>query len=141
MIFLMLSGCETTNPVRQNTSTDMKTSRKEKRQEYILDYKDPINIIEADLYAARTGDIDVMTNLCDPLLMNDDTTENICLLELENHVIQRFRNRFEKAIIVGDVDYESNFARVNLRGIDDEDETGTFTLVKRYGNWFLFGFQ
>ena len=119
----------------------MKSLRKEEKQKFLLDYTDPINIVEAVLYAARTGDIEVMTNLCDPLLMNDETTENICLIELENHVIQRFRNRFEKAVIVGDVSYEYNFARVNLRGIDDEDEMRTFTLVKRYGNWFLFSFQ
>jgi len=137
----MLGGCVTTGPSTQSESARMKSLRKEEKQKFLLDYTDPINIVEAVLYAARTGDIEVMTNLCDPLLMNDETTENICLIELENHVIQRFRNRFEKAVIVGDVSYEYNFARVNLRGIDDEDEMRTFTLVKRYGNWFLFSFQ
>ena len=49
--------------------------------------------------------------------------------------------KFESGEIVGNVEYEYDFAYVNVRGIDKSDKIYTFTLINRYGNWFLFRFM
>ena len=82
-----------------------------------------------------------MTNLCDPAVANDEATEDMCLIDLEDRVIKRFMDTFGTGKIVGNVEYEYEFARVLVQEIGQSEKIHTFTLVKRYGNWFLFRFQ
>jgi hypothetical protein len=141
LLILFLTGCAGIGPMSRGTTGERTTKTKEYAQGFILDYKDPVSIVEAVFYAAKTGDIDVMMNLCDPSVLNDYTTENMCFIELEERVIKRFMEQFESGEIVGDVEFEHDFAYVNVIGIDKSDKIHTFTLIERYGNWFLFSFE
>lgn len=112
-------------------------------QTYSLDFKDPKNLVNAIFYAARTGDIDVLNNLPDPLLENDDYTESICLMDEEN--IDDFMVYFKNGK-AGEVSYYSennaNFAKVAVSGINVPEKVFTaIVLVKRYENWFLFSME
>jgi hypothetical protein len=110
-------------------------------EEYILDYKDPKNIVEAIFYAAKTGDIDIMSNLCDPKVYNDEAVEKLCFIEINDRVIRKFTNDFINGKVVGEVEYEQSYAKVKVTGIKNSTRVKTFTLIKRYGNWFLYSFR
>jgi hypothetical protein len=141
ILVLFLTGCAGTSSISRGPSVKLTEKPQDYDQGFILDYKNPISIIEAIFYAARTGDVDVMTNLCDPAVQNDNATEDICFVELEDRVLKQFMKKFENGEIVGDVEYEYDFAYINVRGIDKSNKIYTFTLVNRYGNWFLFRFM
>ena len=79
---------------------------------FILDHRDPRSVVEAILYAAQTGDIDVMCNLCDPRLMNDETTEDLCFIMEED--VPRFRKQYGNAAIAGEIELQYGYARVTL---------------------------
>lgn len=101
---------------------------------FILDHRDPRSVVEAILYAARTGDIDVMCNICDPRVMNDEKSEDLCFIAPED--IPRFRKEYGSVSIAGEVEYEFEYARVTLAGTGGADGT-TIVLVNRFGNWYL----
>jgi len=101
---------------------------------FILDHRDPRSVVEAILYAAQTGDIDVMCNLCDPRLMNDETTEDLCFIMEED--VPRFRKEYGNAAIAGEIELQYDYARLTLAGKGGGGQT-VVVLVKRYGNWYL----
>jgi hypothetical protein len=102
---------------------------------FILDHRDPRSVVEAILYAAQTGDIDVMCNLCDPRLMNDEKTEDLCFIMEED--VPRFRKEYGNATIAGEIEFQYEYARVTLAGTGGGGQTD-IVLVARYGNWYLF---
>jgi len=104
-------------------------------ESFILDHRDPLSVVEAVLYAADTGDIDVMCNLCDPRLLNDEKTEDLCFIADED--IPKFRKEFRGASIAGEIEYEYEYAYVTLSSTERSEEI-KFVLVKRYGNWYLY---
>jgi hypothetical protein len=129
MLFsLLLFGCAGTPPT--NSQVEQAPS-----DSFILDHRDPRSIVEALLYAADTGDIDVMINLCDPCLLNDKKTEDLCFIESED--IPKFRKEFRGALIVGEVQYQYKFARVTVSRAERLGDS-IIVLVRRYGNWYLY---
>ncbi len=137
---LCFSNCTGTSPALQPVERTQPES-------FILDHRNPLSVVEAVLYAADTGDIDVLCNLCDPQLMNDEKTEDLCFIAEKD--IPRFRNQYMGASIAGEVEYrsefsiggevehESEYALVTLSSTKPSGEI-TFVLVKRYGNWYLY---
>jgi hypothetical protein len=125
LVMLSCVGAPANIPPQQATVTNT----------FILDYRDPHSVVEAVLYAAQTGDIDVMGNLCDPHLMNDESTEDLCFIREED--VPGFRKEYGCAAIIGEIEFQYEYARVTLAGTVSAGET-VVVLVKRYGNWYLY---
>lgn len=128
MSILCFSNCTGTSPVLQpaeRTQPDL----------FVLDHRDPLSVVEAVLYAADSGDIDVMCNLCDPRLMNDNKTEDLCFIAEQD--IAGFRKKFTNACILGEIEFKSEYAYVTVSSKERSGST-VFVLVNRYGNWYLY---
>jgi len=125
-----------------------------------LNHKDPVSVVGAIFYAAKTGDLAILNCLCDPLRENDGDTKGICELsklaseetrdverEEAQDIFAEFSNYFRGGKITGEVQIKleegQSKAEVpfwfNHPGGESRSNE-TMVLVKRYGNWYLLSF-
>lgn len=120
---------------------------------YDINFKEPVSVVNAIIYSAKSMDFEILQGLCDPYESGDGDTKRICtlfkLLSQKttnpdiNSDIKRFSTQFIEAFkncsIGGPVIYEkkenNHFAKVNLL---IESKIETVTLINRSGNWYLY---
>lgn len=117
---------------------------------YDLRTQDPESVLNAVFYAARTGDLAILSVLCDPKGENDNDTKGICALGTPAGD-RKIKPLFLKAFAGGKTIGKPEFGRVNdivLVDIpfeftspkDSQLVQEKMTLVQRYGNWYLSSF-
>ncbi len=109
-------------------------------KEFTIDFKDPVSVVNAIFYAAKTKDTNILWILQDPGMQADKAIYDICTLVTKREM-KKFCDFYKDGRIVGDVEYINNFARVKISGVNQEDTIYTVTLAKRYGNWFLMSLE
>lgn len=130
-------------------------------QDFIIDHEKPTNVVTAIFFAAQTGQLEILSTLCDPLEEGDGDVKRLCSLgsisdeqlsELEKRgkslddIISSLQSVYGSAEISCCTKYESNefgtFALVDFyfypNGKDKEMET--MKLVQRGSKWYLYSF-
>jgi hypothetical protein len=130
-------------------------------QDFIIDHEKPTNVVIAMFHAAQTGQLEILSTLCDPLEEGDGDVKRLCSLgsisdeqikELEKRgkSLQDIKNSlysvYGSAAISCCTKYETNefgtFALVDFyfypNGKDKEMET--MKLVQRGSKWYLYSF-
>ena len=100
----------------------------------------PEQVVETVFEAAKTGNFDALSNLCDPKGENDGDTKDIC--DLKNQPSERqklFKEFFSKGHIEGKANIEGDKAQVNIKFGPDGTKDETFKLIRREGKWYLSG--
>jgi len=140
MLMIFIFGFNTLSSAQEEDTPGAVTTEihVEHATDFILDYTDPETVAKALIYAARNEDMGVLNNLCDPLLENDDYTESICLIEdpeKKKWVIKEFKDArlFSMVNDRGDI---YTIKMINIEGGHSKDVN--LTLIKRYGNWYLY---
>jgi hypothetical protein len=128
---------------------------------YQLDQSDPKSVVNAIFYAARSGEYDILENLCDPNGDGDGDTKRICALtDLKRQsslygetddmakVFKEFNETFNLASVFGQISYDSldngdKIANVpfmfNHPGGENRSSE-VMRLVEREGKWYLYSF-
>lgn len=122
----------------------------EKPKSYILQTQDPENVMNAMFYAARTGDLAILSVLCDPKGEGDMDTKGICALGTpsgDKKILPLFVKAFFNAKIIGKPDFgkanKAGKVEISIQFTDPKREqlmNEKMTLVQRYGNWYLLSF-
>ena len=100
----------------------------------------PEQTVEAVFEAAKTGNFDLLSGLCDPKGENDGDTKDIC--DLKNQPAERqklFKEFFSNGRIEGNASIEGDKAKVKIKFGPDGAKDETFNLVQRDGKWYLSG--
>ena len=127
---------------------------------YTLDYTNPESVVNAMFYAAQTKDYAILQCLCDPFGDGDGDVKQLCSIsqvaeQIEKYggsaeskaTVDEFVSMFTTGRITGQVTFSKGggeeFAHVPVYinhpgGPSRSDEN--IKLVKRYGNWYWFGF-
>lgn len=132
-----------------------------KTSDYKLDQSDPSNVVNAIFHAARTGNYDLLENLCDPIGKGDGDTKRICALtNLKKQAVQYgesaemkktfddFNSNFKLASTYGQVSYETSDSGYEIAKVSfmfnhpggESRSSEVMELVKRDGKWYLYSF-
>jgi hypothetical protein len=129
-------------------------------QQYEIDFKNPESVLSAVFYAAKTKDFLILQCLGDPLQKSNSNVKQICsiayIVDLMNDsgdngdlnkLLDEFYSIFQTGKISGQIAYEktegieyTNIPFLNSSANTTDQSGKTMKLVKRYGNWYLFGF-
>jgi len=128
---------------------------------YKLDQTDPTNVVNAVFYSARTGNYEILENLCDPEFKGDGDTKRICALtnmqeqskmygmtEDMKKQFNEFNEYFKLASIYGKVAFETNDSGEEIAKVPfmfnhpggDARSSETMKLIKRENKWYLYSF-
>jgi hypothetical protein len=102
----------------------------------------PERVVNALFIAARNQNFDLLANLCDPDGENDDDTQQICNLATDETDRSEFVQLFWKGRLNGMASFnsEGDMAQVPIRLDPDSSKEETMVLIKRNGQWYLYGF-
>lgn len=132
-------------------------------QGYTVNFESPTSVVKAIFYAAKSGEFEVLSTLCDPVGgASDGDVKNLCKLgygltefeknklaeqgKTEQEMKEEVKKVFGNGEIIGSTRFETNefgnFARVDFyfypRGLEKEKET--MNLIQRGNKWYLASF-
>lgn len=106
----------------------------------VVDFSDPVKVVQAIFDAARNKDIVILTSLCDPEGENDGDTRRICNVAKDSTLLDEFVLWFAKGKVTGKAVIEGDRARVPFLFGPDGKKKEEMNLVKREGRWYLYSF-
>ncbi|MDC3252689.1 hypothetical protein OAU25_00380 [Crocinitomicaceae bacterium] len=105
----------------------------------VTDQTSPRWVVEQIFYAASTKNFDVLSNYCDPEGEGDGDTRDICsIAEGSAEMKESFCDYFKDGVVVGSPEIKGDYAEVEILFGPDSEQSETFILVNRRGNWYLF---
>lgn len=111
------------------------------KTEFVLDQSNPENVVNAIFEAAKTGNLDLLTGLCDPMAENDGDTRRMCAAnEANDQEKEEFITYFKDGKIAGEVLIEGDEARVPFLFGPGATENEEMVLINRDGKWYLYSF-
>ena len=123
---------------------------------YKLDQTDPNNVVNAIFYSAKTGNYQLLENLCDPLGEGDGDTKSLCMLanlkkqadksgetEEIKKTFEEFEIYFKLASTYGQVEYETKDSENEIARVSfifnhpggESRSSEVMKLIKRDGKW------
>jgi hypothetical protein len=113
----------------------------EKETGFTLDQSNPESVVQAIFEAAKTGNYDLLTGLCDPLGEGDGDTRRICSAkEASEKDLADFVTYFKDGKTTGAARIENDEAYVPFLFGPDATETEEMVLINREGKWYLYSF-
>ncbi|MCH8904706.1 MAG: hypothetical protein IIA45_12425 [Bacteroidetes bacterium] len=106
-------------------------------------YSGAMEVVESFFEAARTGQLSILRNLCDPLGENDYNTKAICELADKDdpRMIQGFGDEFGQSYVNPEspAEYRGKTARIHvILGGTGKKRYATLEMIKREDQWYLF---
>ena len=106
----------------------------------VVDFSDPVKVVQAIFDAAKNKDIVILTSLCDPKAENDGDTRRICNVAKNSEKLDEFVLWFAKGKVTGKAIIENDRARVPFIFGPDGKKKEEMNLIKRDGKWYLYSF-
>ena len=127
-------------------------------EKFNKDFDTPRNVVEALIYAASSGDFQILGGLCDPNGEGDEHIKSVCQLAFSLEAgddrtymtRESFANTFKNAIMYNS--QKINGALVSQKNVGEDgdvaevgvslglDEARIIDLVNRDGTWYLSSF-
>ena len=104
-----------------------------------IDQTKPEEVVKAIFKSAKSGDFEMMKNLCDPMGENDGDTRDICQLKDEK-IQQEFVKYFKNGKLNGSAQIKDDRAIVPFLFGPNGDKKEEMKLIKRDGKWYLYSF-
>jgi len=105
-----------------------------------VDFSDPKSVLAAVFYAARSGDADHLSTLCDPHGDGNEHTERICSVRRGGPDWDSFRTNFASGRLNGEPRMTGDTAVVRFIYGPQGKLTENMKLVRRGDRWFLHSF-
>jgi len=138
LVFIFLS-CDSESTIDNATSFDSKISDfSDEPATKHVNFNHPVKVVESVFEAARTYNLEILNNLCDPFGENNDGSRKIC--ELSDDEIDIFVHEFSEGMILDNVMIKGDTARVPIRYGINGDKESIITLIKREKKWFILNF-
>lgn len=105
-------------------------------------HDDPLSVVQAVFDAAKSGDLSILSELCDPTGAGDGDTKSLC--SINNNSSQRgkegFINYFKNGKITSNAVISGNRATVKFKFGPDGTKDEEFELNLVAGKWYLSSF-
>lgn len=102
---------------------------------------DPKKVVEMIFTAAKTGNLNPLMNICDPLGEGDGDTRSLCkVANATPEGQEEFKEYFKFGQVIGNAVIDGNRAVVQFKFGPQGNRDETMNLVNRNGLWYLSSF-
>jgi hypothetical protein len=105
-----------------------------------VDFSNPKRVLSSVFYAAKSGQAQHLSTLCDPRGGADEDVGRICGLTTESPDWASFVRHFENAHLIGEARISGDRALVNFAFGPEGRQSETMELRRRDGRWYLLSF-
>lgn len=104
-----------------------------------IDQTKPEEVVKAIFKSAKSGNFEMMKNLCDPKNENDGDTRDICQL-VDKDIQKEFVKYFKNGKLNGETQVKGDKAIVPFLFGPNGEKEEEMKLIKRDGKWYLYSF-
>lgn len=105
-----------------------------------VDFANPKRVVASVFYAARTGESEHLSQLCDPEGSGNAHVQRICQQTRNGSDWPAFVRQFEKARLIGEPRITGDHAQLNFVFGPSGTTPETMELRRRDGKWYLVAF-